>query len=174
MNTEAMNTKSRNTSNSPKLMLANLVQLTPEVMQIEKLAHAAPWSAKMFNLSFAPNYRVVGLYQLASDGEHTNSRLIGFTVAHQVLDELTLMNIAVHPDFRGHGYGKILLDDVISYASDDDDEQQWRIYLEVRESNEEAIGLYKAAGFGEVGHRKGYYPPKSAGEARENAVVMVK
>jgi ribosomal-protein-alanine N-acetyltransferase len=169
-----MNTEAMNTHNSPKLMLANLVQLTPEVMQIEELAHAVPWSAQTFSLSFAPNYRVVGLYQLTNDGEHTNSRLIGFTVVHQVLDELTLMNIAVHPDFRGHGYGKMLLDDVISFASDNNGEQQWRIYLEVRESNAEAIGLYKAAGFSEAGRRNGYYPPKSASEARENAVIMVK
>lgn len=169
-----MSTGGSVSTNSPKLMLANLMQLTPEVMQIEKLAHAAPWSAQMFNLSFAPNYRVVGLYQLAGSDEESNSRLIGFTVLYRVLDEITLMNIAVHPDFRGHGYGKLLLENVIAYASDFNGEQQWRIYLEVRESNDSAIGLYKSLGFSESGRRKDYYPPKQTGEARENAVVMVK
>ena len=43
------------------------------------------------------------------------------------------------------------------------------ILLEVRPSNEAARALYAAAGFTEIGIRKGYYPD---GGGREDAVVL--
>jgi ribosomal-protein-alanine N-acetyltransferase len=42
--------------------------------------------------------------------------------------------------------------------------------LEVRPSNTGAIALYQAAGFAEIGRRKGYYP--AHGGKREDALVL--
>ena len=43
------------------------------------------------------------------------------------------------------------------------------IWLEVRVSNGAAIGLYREAGFAQIGWRRGYY--RSA-EGREDAIIM--
>ena len=42
-------------------------------------------------------------------------------------------------------------------------------FLEVRPSNPQALALYDAAGFNEIGYRKGYYPD---GKGREDALVL--
>lgn len=53
-------------------------------------------------------------------------------------------NIAVHPDFRGQGIAKKLLDDVFQYYIDRNAE---RFTLEVDTTNDAAIGLYEKLGF---------------------------
>ncbi len=44
--------------------------------------------------------------------------------------------------------------------------------LEVRESNQTAISLYRSEGFVDDGLRKNYYPPKIVGGEREAALLM--
>jgi len=160
----------RDELSSERVFVANVERLTPEMMQIEKQAHAVPWSAQVFGLCFGGGYRVVGLYLLEASGA---ARIIGYSVVHKVLDELSLMNVAVDPEYRGRGFGRLLMDDMIAYASDEQGALQWRIFLEVREGNAGAIGLYESLGFEEVGRRPGYYQPARAGDSREDAVVMV-
>jgi ribosomal-protein-alanine N-acetyltransferase len=46
---------------------------------------------------------------------------------------------------------------------------EW-LWLEVRESNHRAAGIYERHGFRRVGERKNYYP--ASGGQREHAVVM--
>ena len=42
-----------------------------------------------------------------------------------------------------------------------------RVYLEVRPSNESALGFYRSSGYAIVGRRQGYYP-----EPQEDALVL--
>ncbi|RUO37287.1 ribosomal-protein-alanine N-acetyltransferase [Aliidiomarina shirensis] len=156
------------TEKTQRVFIADIERLTPDMMQIEKQAHAVPWSGQVFGLCFGGGYRVVGLY-LISDGV---TRMIGYSVVHKVLDELSLMNIAIAPEYRGKGFGRMLMQDIIDYACDEKGAQQWRVFLEVREGNKTAIAMYKSLGFTEIGRRPGYYQPARAGNPREDAVVM--
>ncbi len=68
--------------------------------------------------------------------------------------EAELLRIAVRKRYRKKGYGKALMSAVIEYCEDKGFE---KLYLEVKDSNEPAMLLYKSFGFCEVARRKGYY-----------------
>lgn len=53
------------------------------------------------------------------------------------------MNLAIHPKERGKGPGRRLITSVLNYGKISGVES---VHLEVRESNNEAINLYKSLG----------------------------
>ena len=126
---------------------------------IEELTAAAPWSLSQF-LSVCRSERERVLVAETGEG------LAGFAVCSQVLDEGSLLTIAVAPRFQRRGLGGELLDAVIaalvrSGAS--------CCLLEVRRGNAAAIALYRQRGFVEDGLRRDYYP---AAQGREDALLM--
>lgn len=78
---------------------------------------------------------------------------VGFSLARAVGGEAELLLLAVHPDARGRGIGKCLLDQFLAAACARGAE---RLHLEVRDGNA-ALHLYNASGFQVVGRRRGYY-----------------
>lgn len=92
-----------------------------------------------------------------------DDRIIGFLAFEQILDEGSIVEVAVHPDYRRQGIARELIGSAIK------DNSLKEIYLEVRESNIPAIRLYESLGFERVGVRKGYYDHPT-----EDAVMMVK
>lgn len=90
-----------------------------------------------------------------------DDRIVGFLAFELVVDEGSIVEIAVHPAYRRRGIAKEL---ILSATSDNSINE---IFLEVRESNTPAIGLYESLGFEQIGVRKDYYTvPK------EDAVIM--
>jgi ribosomal-protein-alanine N-acetyltransferase len=90
--------------------------------------------------------------------------IVGFLLAWSVADELHLLELASHPEHRRQGFARALLSALIARAR----EQQKRLLLlEVRCSNQAAIGLYESAGFQKTGVRRGYYS-----DTGEDAVEM--
>ena len=79
---------------------------------------------------------------------------------------MTLLNIAVAPANQGKGYGKKLMDAFLDMCEKAKAESAW---LEVRESNHNAFGLYESIGFNEVDRRRNYYPTASG---KEDAIIM--
>ncbi len=77
----------------------------------------------------------------------------GFALSRGVLDEAELLLLAVQPDHRRFGIGRMLLDAVASEARS---RGATRLHLEMRDGNPAAI-LYERAGFHEIGRRKRYY-----------------
>lgn len=77
----------------------------------------------------------------------------GLDLAGETAD---VMTIAVDPARRGHGLGRVLLDELLERARRAGAEQ---VLLEVRADNPAAIGLYEAHGFEELRRRRGYYQP---------------
>jgi len=71
-----------------------------------------------------------------------------------LLDEGHIMDVAVDPEFRGRGVGRLLVQRVIDDCRDGGASF---ISLEVRVSNIAAINLYRDMGFVETGRRKRYY-----------------
>jgi ribosomal-protein-alanine N-acetyltransferase len=90
----------------------------------------------------------------------------GFLVYQQVLDRATLMDVAVHPHYQGHGLAAALMRAALAEMLTGG---AARCELEVRASNHRAIGLYRAFQFIPDGVRAGYYP---AEEGREDALLM--
>lgn len=78
----------------------------------------------------------------------------GFTLSRSAGPEVELLLIAVHPGQRGNGVGRALLQAACQDAAR---RGALEIFLEVRENNHAALGLYRRAGFVEVGRRPEYY-----------------
>lgn len=75
-------------------------------------------------------------------------------MAFHVLDECHLLDIATEEKFRRQGVGAALIRELMKRAGEKDGSV---IYLEVREKNQAARGLYEKLGFVPVGKRKDYY-----------------
>ncbi|WP_312546520.1 ribosomal protein S18-alanine N-acetyltransferase [Pantoea eucalypti] len=136
--------------------------LTPDdlaqAFAIERRSHAFPWSEK----TFASNQgeRFINL-RLDVDG-----KMVAFAITQVVLDEASLFNIAVDPDFQRRGYGRQLLQHLINELIK---RNVLTLWLEVRASNLPAIALYEQLGFNQVSRRPNYYPTASG---REDAILM--
>ncbi|MXN88517.1 ribosomal protein S18-alanine N-acetyltransferase [Pasteurella canis] len=126
---------------------------------IEQAAHIVPWSIGILKNNQGERYLNLKLM--------SNEQIVAFVICQTILDEATLFNIAVDPKFQGQGFGKHLLNELITQLKDKHISTLW---LEVRESNLAAKALYEKFGFNEVDIRKNYYP--TADGKRENAIVM--
>ena len=81
-----------------------------------------------------------------------------------VLDEAHIATLAVHPDLRRRGLGRMILSCALEEATL---EGAKLAYLEVRESNKAAQDLYRSFGFEVTGRRSRYY-------MTEDAVLMTR
>ena len=77
----------------------------------------------------------------------------GFAVTRAIADEAELLLLAVRPAVRRRGVGRALLK---SAAAEARSRGVAQMHLEVRAGND-AIVLYRAAGFVKVGERRDYY-----------------
>jgi ribosomal-protein-alanine N-acetyltransferase len=78
---------------------------------------------------------------------------VGFALGRIVAGDAELLLLAVKDKAQRLGVGEALLRHFIGVAKSRGAE---RLHLEVRDGNH-AVGLYKRAGFREVGRRAGYY-----------------
>jgi len=85
---------------------------------------------------------------------NSSNEPVAFSLAWSVADELHLLDMASHPAHRRKGHARALLEELLSYARR---EQKRLVLLEVRQTNEPAILLYRSAGFTTTGVRRGYY-----------------
>lgn len=131
-----------------------------QVVNIEKLCFAIPWTYNAFNQELRENKLAV--YFVAENDD----QIVGFGGAWHVVDEFHITNIAVNPSCRGLGIGRDIVEELIKDAYE---KNISRITLEVRKSNLIAQGLYKDLGFKLGGIRKEYYD-----DNREDALIMWK
>jgi ribosomal-protein-alanine N-acetyltransferase len=95
---------------------------------------------------------------------HGETDPIGFVITWFVADEVHVLNVATHPEWRRQGIASKLMTEVIAVARAEDVRH---LLLEVRRSNAHAVALYRKLGFYAMGLRKNYYPD------HEDAVEMV-
>lgn len=131
-----------------------------EVAALEALCFSDPWPRELF-LREAEGHPE-NHCRVLRDGV---GKLLAYSIAWIVADEAHLGDIAVAPEARGKGLAKILLRELISEARR---RGAVHIVLEVRASNDGAIGLYEAHGFQKVAIRRGYYQ-----DDQEDAYVMM-
>ncbi|MDP3260560.1 MAG: ribosomal protein S18-alanine N-acetyltransferase [Thermodesulfovibrionales bacterium] len=130
----------------------------PSVVAIERLSFSTPWSEILF---FNEIYKQRSIPKVAVIGD----RIAGYICANHVADEGHILNLAVHPDFRGRGIANTLVKNILEELK----ENACRfLYLEVRASNNAARKLYEGFGFSVASTRKGYYT-----EPKEDAVIMM-
>lgn len=140
------------------------------VYQLETSSQRFPWSKKIFSDCLSAGY----FCQVLTLSENTKLRqllpeevdIAGFGIVMPAVDEVHLLNIAIHPAVRQQRLGAWLLEALKRQSKRSGGS---KMLLEVRVSNVSAIGLYRKMGFQVVGVRKNYYP---ADEGRENALVM--
>jgi len=118
------------------------------VTALEHDSFTSPWKADTFEALL--ERRGAEMWVL----DHQEDGVVGYFVLWCILDQGELANIAVTEAHRGHGYGALLLRQVVDVAR----ERGVRaLYLEVRQSNKAATKLYEQFGFTSVGVRKEYY-----------------
>jgi ribosomal-protein-alanine N-acetyltransferase len=128
-----------------------------DIAEIEKKSFLRPWTQDMF-LSSAANEAIH--FKVAVE----NGKTVGYCVFWIVGGETEILNIAVDPALRGKSYGRQILECVCEISKKSGSKA---IFLEVRQSNCAALGLYGAFGFEQIGIRKKYY-------INEDAIVMRK
>jgi len=129
------------------------------VVAIEMEAFSSPWRQETFmELIDRPTAELLVM-------EHGDEGVVGYAVLWCVLDQGELANVAIAARMRGRGLGRALLTEVLAVAKRRGVES---VFLEVRESNAPALGLYQDFGFREVGHRRGYYD-----HPREDARILM-
>ena len=131
------------------------------VHEIEKLCFAMPWSEESIRKDVTEN--VVACWLVVDDGE---GRVLAYAAMWFVLDEAHVCNVAVHPDYRGKGLGKMIFGALVETAKKN---SMSLMELEVRRSNTVAQNLYHSCGFIDVGYRKRYYE-----DNKEDALLMFK
>lgn len=132
----------------------------PAVLEIEKRAFSQPWSRAFFEKELSTAFA-----RLTVAVEPTGPRplIVGYTCRWRVTDEVHLLNVAVHPDRRGSGLGRRLVESVIDECRH---AGARTMFLEVRAGNVVARRLYRRLGFRDLGVRRGYYGPG------QDAIVM--
>ena len=92
-------------------------------------------------------------------GYYIDKELVGFIHISSLYETTDIVNIVVDPEYRRQHIASNLLDYVLKIDGLEN------VMLEVRESNEAAIGLYKKYNFEIINQRKNYY-------GNEDALIM--
>lgn len=135
-------------------------ELVPEVAAIEAVCFSEPWSEQAYlEACDKEDY----LYLVAVDDKGHAVGMCGLIIG---LFEAEVMNVAVHPDYRGQGIAQKLMDALME-AGEARGVKEYT--LEVRVSNAGAIHVYEAHGFVGEGIRPGFYRMPT-----EDALIMWK
>ena len=118
------------------------------IYAIEIESFASPWSKKSLALDLE---NPLSFYTLVEDRE---GNILAYGAYMKLVDEGHILNIAVGKDYRGQGYGSLLLQAMIQEARE---RGILSMTLEVRPSNQVALALYEKYGFEIKGRRKNYY-----------------
>jgi ribosomal-protein-alanine N-acetyltransferase len=129
------------------------------IADISKKCFSSPWDEKSVAGDIASDHAIV-----LSAG--TSGRIVGYAICYLGGDQADLVSIAVLPEHRRGGLGHELLKELEKECAAGRIES---VFLEVRISNEAAIGLYENNGFDRIGVRKAYY-----NDTGEDAILMRK
>ncbi|HWA62963.1 MAG TPA: GNAT family N-acetyltransferase [Caulobacteraceae bacterium] len=127
--------------------------------QAEAFGHG--WSAREITVLMA----APGGYAILAEAEA--GRVAGFILCRAIAGEAEILTLAVRPGDRLGGVGRALVEAAMGPARAAGAES---CFLEVAAGNAAAIGLYRAAGFAEVGRRLRYYA--HADRPAEDALVL--
>ncbi|MEQ9619329.1 MAG: ribosomal protein S18-alanine N-acetyltransferase [Deltaproteobacteria bacterium] len=137
-------------------------RITPEdldgIVSIENVSFPTPWPRRVFE-------REIRSQKSYNRVVRFGGMVVGYIVTWTIYDEVHILNIAVHPDFRKMGIGESMLRDCVNHSSGCGLKYA---LLEVRVSNAGAINLYEKFGFKTIHTRRKYYS-----DTGEDAYIMM-
>ena len=162
----------------------------PQVMVLERRCFPSPWSERLFREELEHPWAILELFRMI-DGPtefwetlrenrdlfiekkvlkqpppKPTMPLIAYMDYWLVQSELHLLSLAVHPDFRRLGLGRIMIERIMEATRFVAGK---RVKLEVRKNNKAAQKLYTKLGFVVKKIKKGYYS-----DTGEDGLVMVR
>jgi [ribosomal protein S18]-alanine N-acetyltransferase len=143
----------------------------PQVVNIDRHSFGMPWSARSYAYEIAESsysHMVVLEYtpetpalpawrrwlQSLNGGHQHKRRIVAYGGLWRVMQEAHISTIASHPNWRGRGYGEIMLAAMICKALE---LKASYVVLEVRITNEVAQNLYRKYAFNTVAVKPRYY-----------------
>ncbi len=129
---------------------------------IHEWSFSRPWSTEEICALIADHPVVKGLVVRSMSWKAR--RIAGFAIMRTAADEAEILTVAVSPNDRRRGFGRMLIEEAARRAYHD---RVASMFLEVDETNHAAVSLYKGLGFETVGQRASYYqkadaPPNTA------------
>jgi ribosomal-protein-alanine acetyltransferase len=135
----------------------------PRVIDIEQGWKELPhWSRAAWDRVVDPGAARSRVAVVAEDPQ--SGAVQGFAVAAISAPQAELESMAVTAQWQRQGVGSQLFD---ALADQLRQAEVWELFLEVRESNQAALGFYRGLGFTESGRRTRYYA-----DPEEDAVLM--
>lgn len=133
------------------------------VTAIERAAFEQGWPHTAFEQELRSNR--AARYVVCEAGDAAEApRIVGFAGLWLQFDQAHVVTVAVLPEERRNGYGRLLVHALLLLAGA---LGMTDATLEVRASNTAARGLYRRYGFHEVGTRRRYYADNG-----EDAIIM--
>ncbi len=129
-----------------------------QIMEIEKVSFPTPWHKRIFELELGKPRSLHSVYKIGD-------KVVGYLISWMLYDEIHILNVAVHPEYRRNGIAKKLIDHTINHFSK---KGAITVILEVRTSNIAAQNLYEKMGFQVLRTRKKYYT-----DTGEDALVLM-
>jgi ribosomal-protein-alanine N-acetyltransferase len=129
-----------------------------QVVAIDDASFSMPWPVRSFH------FELTGNPASRSWVAELDGKVVGMLVAWMIVDEIHIATLATHNDFRRQGIAEKLLLHTLKAAKE---EGAVTSFLEVRDSNVFARGMYNKFGFVEVGRRRHYYKDNG-----EDAILM--
>ena len=123
----------------------------PEDAEVLAVISAASLSEKWNSRDFLSTMETTGGQVICAEEQ---DQIVGYAVFYHAADEAELTGIAVLPDRRRCGAGRLLMEEMIRCLKE---MQIRKVFLEVRAANEPAHALYRKFGFLTVGVRPGFY-----------------
>jgi ribosomal-protein-alanine N-acetyltransferase len=126
-------------------------------------AHASAFDAPWPPEAFTALMGTPGVFALAA----VEAAPVGVILMRAIAGEAEVLTLAVEPAHRRRGVARALLRAGLRQAAAAGAEEA---FLEVAADNSGALALYREEGFGQVGHRGGYYR-RPDGEAVDALVL---
>jgi ribosomal-protein-alanine N-acetyltransferase len=144
----------------------------PAVVAIDRVSFDPAWSARSYSYEVGestyshmvvleqgedekskPGWRRL-MQNLSGNGQQPESQIVSYGGLWYIMDESHISTIATHPDFRGRGWGEIVLAGMIRRSIS---LNAVYIVLEVRVSNTIAQNLYRKYEFETIAVKPRYY-----------------
>jgi [ribosomal protein S18]-alanine N-acetyltransferase len=133
----------------------------PRLAELHASGFLESWSEESLDKLLASP----GVFALVADRD---GQIAGFVMAREAAGEAEILTIAVAPEARRAGLGRVLVAAAAARAAQ---MGATSFFLEVATGNAAARGLYTGLGFAEAGRRKGYYEG-SAFEPAQDALIL--
>jgi len=146
----------------PRNRPARVLRLKPaapadleQLLALDRLCLGGLWNRQGYARELAsPNSTLLLLAERDCRARVPLERALGLGCLWSILEEAHITVLGVRPECRRQGLGRLLLGALLQAAIT---RQLERASLEVRASNDAAIGLYRQFGFVALGQRRNYY-----------------